>query len=164
MSGRRVIAFTLVLCVSLVVFALWQRSQHTARIRQFWGGQGAHLIQYAPQVQLQSGADRIDWLELSAAPGLIHLRATLVDDRYYVWPSRAASAEELAAAGAAYHTLRFSDRASFVDATINTETGAVINRVNGRAAQLIPSSRQAVAAYLQLRHTQQSAEPADENG
>ena len=162
MSGRWLTFATLVLCFSLVCLALWQRSRDTARVREFWGADGARLVQQAPQVSLRldhaSGSDDapslVDdrgWLDLSTAPGLIHLRATLVDDRYFRWPSRSARVDEMAAGASGWRVLRFSTPESFIDAAIDLERGTVVNLMSARAVEVNPASRQAIAAYLELQ-------------
>ena len=161
-SGRRLTFAILALCLSLVCIALWQRSRDTARIREFWGAEGARLIQQAPRVALRqaqlSGGDdapslddRRRWLDLSSAPGLVHLRATLVDDRYFDWPSRSATIDEVAASASEWRVLRFSSAAGFIDAAIDLEHGTVVNLVTSRAVNIIPASRQAIAAYLTIQ-------------
>ena len=147
MSGRWLIVATLALCASLVLFALWQRSRDTARIREFWGAGGARLIQHATNVALRindsvasddapSLGGRRGWFDLSNAPGLVHLRATLVDDRYFQWPSRRATDEELAASADDFRVLRFSSPDGFVDAAIDVENGAVVNLASSRAVEI----------------------------
>lgn len=186
MSGRWLILATLVVCLSLVCFALWRRSRDTAQVREFWGSSGASLIQHAPTVAVRlistsQGSDlplidvplvdvplidvpssdallrdaplieeRSRWLDLSTAPGLVHLRATLVDDRYFQWPSRAATAGEVAAGPSRWRVLRFSSTSGFVDTAIDLERGTIVNLMNSRAVDILPSSRQAIAAYLEL--------------
>lgn len=163
MSGRWFTLATLTVCVSLVLFALWQRSHDTARIRQFWGARGASLIQNAPQVLLrranwpmhQEAPSLNDnkqlWQEISSAPGLVHLRATLVDDRYFKWPDRAAQDSERTTDSPTVRVLRFTGPTGFVEAAIDTQRGVVVDLASGRAVEIIASSRRAIAAYLDIQ-------------
>lgn len=159
MSGRWFTLAIVAVCVGLVLAALWQRSRDTSRIREFWGAGNARLIQQAPQVGLRvdGPADRGDapslegqrgWQDISRAPGLVHLRATLVDDRYFRWPAREATNRERSASEPAFRVLRFSDSEGFVDVAIDIEQGVVVHLAEGRAVEIIPASRDALAAYF----------------
>lgn len=143
MSGRWLTILAVTGCILLVAFALWQRSRTTRQVREFWGASQASLIQHGPVVRLRGPGDA-DWSDVSRAPGLIHLRATLVDDRYYQW-SASASRE----ANQSQYTIQFTDKGQLVELTIAPQSGDVTNVANGRTVPLIPASRQAVAEYLQ---------------
>lgn len=161
MSGRWFTSTIVALCIAVVLVALWQRSRDTSQIRQFWGADNAKLIQQAPMVRLRVedsvGGDEVpslnnpqSWRDISTAPGLVHLRATLVDDRYFHWPSREATDQEQAASGPAYYLVRFSGDGGFVDVAIDTAKGTVVHLAAGRSVEVIPASRDALAAYLRL--------------
>lgn len=163
MSGRWLTLAVVSICVALVLVALWRRSRDTSRIREFWGASNARLIQHAPKVALRvdeaalaSDAPSLDgaraWRDISRAPGLVHLRATLVDDRYFDWPARTATEEERVATGPAIRVLRFSGAEGLVDVAIDVERGTVVHLAVGRAVAIIPASRAALAAYLQKQH------------
>ncbi len=183
MSGRAFTLATLLVCLSLVGFALWQRSKDTARIRDFWGSHGAELIQRAAHVELccsepakegdESGDCR--WTDISLAPGLVHLRATLVEDRYFQWPARpvkdipqilneasqaqkdvaqaqVAPSQDTDSKVAIDHLckLRFEgDDREPMELSIDLGSGTVVNLQTQRSVVLIDASRQAVAAYIQ---------------
>lgn len=145
-------------CLVLVGLALWQRSQNTARIRQFWGPRQASLIQHAPLVYLDSLPDKAQprgaeqWQNISASGGLVHLRATLVDDRYFQWDRSAAIAAGNSAGSSgkpSRYSMRFSDGSQHVDLSIDTSTGIVTNLATQQNAILIDASRQAIAHFLE---------------
>ena len=165
MSGRWLTLAIGVICIALALVALWRRSRDTSRIREFWGANNARLIQHAPKVALRvendketvtSDAPSLDdgraWRDISQAPGLVHLRATLVDDRYFRWPARKATDQERAATGPAFRVVRFSGREGFIDVAINIEQGTVVHLAAARAVEIIPASRAAIAAYLHLQN------------
>jgi len=158
-SGRWFTGVTLTLCALLAGFALWQRSRDTARIREFWGPGVATLIQNAPQVELRledsmnpddARQNASTWSDFSRAPGLVHLRATLVDDRYYQWPARLATTEQLGRPNNRRCVLRFSSDTRSAELSIQLETGWITALATGKQAQLIPASQQAIAAYLEI--------------
>lgn len=162
MSGRWLTLAIVAVCVVLVLVALWQRSSDTSHIRQFWGASNAKLIQHAPEVALRvdrqaaaSDAPSLDdqrgWRDITKAPGLVHLRATLVDDRYFRWPAREATDQQRLARGAAFRVLRFSGPEGFVEVAIDIEQGVVVHLATGQAVEIIPASRDAVATYLRLQ-------------
>lgn len=163
MSGRWFTLTILAICLSLVLFALWRRSHDTARIREFWGADAASIIQSAPRVLIWDGrwspqqdvpsmdSESRRWQDISGAPGLIHLRATLLDDRYFQWPHREATVLERTARSAAYRVLRFAGPVGLVDVAIDIDNGMVINLASGHAVPIISSSRRAIAAYLDIQ-------------
>jgi hypothetical protein len=95
LSGKVITILLLAGCLSLVAIALVKRSFGTSQVRGLFGPQGAKLIQRAEKVQWRRVPASIDgtnanadWREISRAQGLIHLRATLVDDRYFEWSTK----------------------------------------------------------------------------
>lgn len=145
MSGKWLTVFIVASCVFLATTVLWLRSRDTVRVREFWSPQIASLIQHAPHVERMNASE---WQDISNAPGLIHLRATLVEDRYYRWPWRLATEIELAASMYPVQLLRFSSNTAKVEVSIDFVKGTVLNVQAKRAAQLIPTSRDAIARYL----------------
>lgn len=158
MSGRWLTIVAVSGCLLMVAFALWKRSQTTAHVREFWGASQASLIQHGSSVKLRmAGADaqwgdaqradtqRADtgWQDISTAPGLVHLRATLVDDRYYQW-----NAGGPAQAMDAPYILQFANDERMIELAIDPASGVVTNIAREQSVPLIPASRQAVAAYL----------------
>lgn len=82
----------LLLAASLGAFAVWFQWGQTRRCLDFLGPAAAARIQEAPIVELWSlsaaegrlrGVERLD---ISRAPGLVHLRRGLVEDVNYRWP------------------------------------------------------------------------------
>ncbi|MCC6510539.1 MAG: hypothetical protein IT423_15665 [Pirellulaceae bacterium] len=149
-SGRWLTVVTLTVCVSLVIYALWQRSVGTQHIRQLWGAEQARLIQHAQQVTLyhEGRLAPADGQDLSTAPGLVHLRATLVDDRYFHWPSQRYRNPSAPVPNGDHFVVRFAADQMQIDVGIDLSTGMVTNLATSQSVQLIDSSRQAVAAYL----------------
>lgn len=145
MSGKLLAISVVSLCIALAIIALCLRSRDTAHVREFWEPRFANLIQHARLVERERPSK---WQDISDAPGLVHLRATLVEDRYYRWPSHKASETELKDNKPSVQRLRFSSNVLQVEISIDIESGTVININTNRAAQLIPSSRQAIARYL----------------
>ncbi len=147
MSGRWLTIIALSGCIALVAFALWQRARTTAHIRAFWGANNARLIQHAPLVKL--GVGQQDWQDISQAPGLVHLRATLVDDRYYQWDELAPMSSP---APAELYRLRFEEGDQQIELTIEPDTGMVSHVERQQSVPLIAASAQAVRAYLKEIH------------
>lgn len=143
MSGRLFTTVAVSICLVLVAFAFWQRSLRTQRIREFWGANQASLIQHAPMVRLSVNGEA--WRDVSRAPGLVHLRATLVDDRYFQWNETATSQGKEPASG---YRLEFSRDQTSIALSIDASSGIVTNLERNQHARLIPASQQAVAAYL----------------
>ena len=127
----------------MVAFALWQRSRTTEHVREFWGASQANLIQHGTTVKLRVAQQ--DWQDISTAPGLVHLRATLVDDRYYQW--NAFRAVNSASQDARYE-LQFAQADRHIELAIEPASGLVINLQSQQCVPLISASQQAVAAYL----------------
>ncbi len=192
MSGRWLTAILLTVCVALVSFALWRRSIDTQHVREFWGADQAALVQRAPTVlwrtseevveratdSVAPGSDklqRVAWKDISRAAGLIHLRATLVDDRYYRWPastfesrsqSKPAARPQDSAEGdqgtkaSNYECFRFIEGEQSVDVALHVPSGMVILPDRHRQAQIIESSRQALHAYVGILHAEFDAAAA----
>jgi hypothetical protein len=163
-SGRWFTIAVVALSVSIALLALWHRSRDTAHVRDFWGADVANLIQNATHVELrkshiaageaasQAKAPSVDDFpivqDISTAPGLVHLRATLVEDRYFRWPWRLATPEELADRSR-YCLLRFSNADASIDIAFDSQHGTLIHLSTVRVVQLIPTSRQAIVRYLE---------------
>ncbi|MFM8415622.1 MAG: hypothetical protein ACKOCX_12980 [Planctomycetota bacterium] len=89
----------LLLATGLGLFAVWFQWGQTRRCLEFLGPVAAGRIQEAPIVELWSlapadgrlrGVDRVD---ISRAPGLVHLRRGLVEDVNYRWPAAGSSGQ-----------------------------------------------------------------------
>ncbi len=144
MSGRRFTTIAVAICLALVAYAFWQRTRSTQQVREFWGAAQASLIQHAPRVELREPSSST-WREISSAPGLVHLRATLVDDRYYRWSEQALQKEPASPDSV---QLKFSRDTESIELLIDPLTGVVTNLESGQSVPLIPASQQAIAAYL----------------
>lgn len=101
-SGKLVIIGILTVALASAAASWWFRYAATHRAAEFWGPRTAELIRDAPIVELyqltppaafaQSSSrtawflDSADARDVSSAPGLIHLRNALLEDRSYRWP------------------------------------------------------------------------------
>lgn len=94
-AGERLVVGLLALAVALGLFAVWFQWGQTRRCLDFLGPEAARRIQTADRVELWSltssggrvAAARV--LDVSKAPGLVHLRRGLVEDGNYAWQSDA---------------------------------------------------------------------------
>lgn len=159
LSGRLITIVVLVACVSCASFALWQRSRNTSRIRYFWTPRGAWLIQHAPLVQFGKKRPKEEavntanlvletyWRDVSNAPGLIHLRATLVDDRYFDWTTLR---ENTTVDPDNFEGCRliFEDLENRIVISLEEASGIVRSDRSPKSVQLIDSSRQAISSFL----------------
>jgi hypothetical protein len=90
-TGTRLVLGLLLVAVGLAVFAVWFQWGQTRRCLAFFGPAAARRVQTAPRVELWSlvadGATvRVRRrLDVSRAPGLVHLRRGLIEDVNYRW-------------------------------------------------------------------------------
>jgi hypothetical protein len=101
-SGKLVIIGIVTVALAAAAASWWFRYAATHRAADFWGPHTTRLIRDAPTVELfqfapptklapsSSGAAALlgdaTARDLSRAPGLIHLRNALLEDRSYRWP------------------------------------------------------------------------------
>jgi hypothetical protein len=97
-SGKVLIFGVILLGLAAAGAGWWFRFSMTHQAVAFWGPQGAMLIRDAPIATLRSdttsrdaeGTDEADVpRDISAAPGLTHLRTALLEDSSYDWKSTA---------------------------------------------------------------------------
>ena len=97
-SGKLLIVSMVAIGLAAAAASWWFRYAATHRAAQFWGPAAARLIRDAPHVNLarlepspngvasdesrQITANR----DISAAPGLTHLRYALLEDSSFAWP------------------------------------------------------------------------------
>ena len=100
-SGKLLILGILTVALLLAGTAWWFRYQTTHRAANFWGPQAVHLIRDAPVVELcqfklvepkephySALQPRFtDCRNISALPGITHLRNALLEDRSFRWPA-----------------------------------------------------------------------------
>lgn len=104
--GKLAVVGILLVAVGLAGFAWWWNWQRTQRCRDFYGGEGAHLIRTATRVeglllsglyddqtreQIEVGPHAFEVVgrrDLSKAKGLVHARTALLDDTSYDWNDR----------------------------------------------------------------------------
>ena len=107
--GTWLVAALLLLGLAAAITGIWFQWQQTRRCLEFYGPAAARRIAAAPTVELllmQPGAEpgrlvarsRID---ISKAPGLVHLRRGLVEDANFNWQGTDARASGAGAGGAA---------------------------------------------------------------
>lgn len=90
-SGSRLVLGLVLLAIGLAVFAVWFQWGQTRRCLAFYGAVAARSIQAAPRVELWSLAAEPDGvrattrLDISRAPGLVHLRRGLIEDVNFRW-------------------------------------------------------------------------------
>ena len=89
--GTRLVLGLVLLALGLAAFAVWFQWGQTRRCLAFYGPAAARSIQAAPRVELWSlAADRggvraETRLDISRAPGLVHLRRGLIEDVNFRW-------------------------------------------------------------------------------
>lgn len=118
--GRRLVAGLLALALALAVFAVWFQWRQTRRCLGYYGAEQARRIQASPRVELWTLArdapgggpapvaadttghcgapDRLAprpqrRLDVSRAPGLVHLRRGLVEDANFDWQASGPAGE-----------------------------------------------------------------------
>ena len=141
--GTAVVAGMLAAAVALATFAVWFQWRQTRRCLDFYGSDVAQLVQAAPRVelwQLAPGAgpsrpEAVRRIDVSQAPGLVHLRRGLVEDANFAWATTADAARDrtwtlalaFSAAGATPAVLVF-----------DTGSAAPAVAVAGRPGLLVP--------------------------
>jgi hypothetical protein len=96
--GTRLVLGLVLAGVGLALFAVWFQWGQTRRCLAFFGPEAARRIQAAPRAELWSlvadGATvRVSSrLDVSLAPGLVHLRRGLIEDVNYRWEAGGARA------------------------------------------------------------------------
>lgn len=90
-TGVWLVLGIVLLAAGLAVFAVWFQWGQTRRCLEFFGAAGARRIQTAERVELwllSAEGDTIrvrQRLDVSRAPGLVHLRRGLIEDVNYAW-------------------------------------------------------------------------------
>lgn len=110
--GRRLVVGLVVLGLGLACFAIWFQWQQTRRCLALYGSDSARRIQAAPRVELWEpqagssvGIETAARIDISRAPGLVHLRRGLVEDANFDWQRAAGSEAAWDAAFAFYDTV-----------------------------------------------------------
>jgi hypothetical protein len=89
--GTRLVLGLVLAGVGLAMFAVWFQWGQTRRCLDFFGSAAARRIQTAPRVELWSLAAEgptvrsVHRLDVSEAPGIVHLRRGLIEDVNYRW-------------------------------------------------------------------------------
>jgi len=103
-AGRHAVLVMVGLAAVLACFAVWFQWNQTRRCLALYGPAAARAIQSAGRVELWSlsadgGRPRATRaLDVSRAPGLVHLRRGLVEDANFSWDTHTPAAGPLAAA------------------------------------------------------------------
>lgn len=105
-EGKYAILAVIVIGLAGAIGGWWYRSQLQRRAISLWGREAAELMQRAPHAELLKLASQSDEVErdaenslsfgdaqlgiaaridVSQAPGLVHLRHSLISDQSYVW-------------------------------------------------------------------------------
>jgi hypothetical protein len=86
-SGKLVIIGIITLAVASAAASWWFRYSATHRAVNFWGPDAAELIRDAPRVSLVRLilGDPPATRDISKAPGILHLRNALLEDRSFQW-------------------------------------------------------------------------------
>jgi len=97
LSGEKLVVALVALAAALGLFAVWFQWGQTRRCLALLGPEAARRIQTARRVELwplTTEGGRIvatERLDVSAAPGLVHLRRGLVEDDNYRWNGQTTS-------------------------------------------------------------------------
>lgn len=89
--GTRLVLGLVILALGLAAFAVWFQWNQTRRCLAFYGAAAARSIQAAPRTELWSlaadgpGLRVASRLDVSRAPGLVHLRRGLIEDVNFLW-------------------------------------------------------------------------------
>jgi len=95
--GTRLVFGLVILALGLAAFAVWFQWNQTRRCLAFYGAAAARSIQSAPRTELWSlaaggpGLRVASRLDVSRAPGLVHLRRGLIEDVNFRWDVKARS-------------------------------------------------------------------------
>jgi len=89
--GTRLVLGLVLVALGLAAFAVWFQWGQTRRCLAFYGAAAARSIQTAPRTELWSlaadgtGIRVASQLDISRAPGLVHLRRGLIEDVNFRW-------------------------------------------------------------------------------
>lgn len=108
-SGKLVIIGILVVALVSAATSWWFRYKATHQAAEFWGPAAARLIRDAPHVSLERLVVSMAPIsrDISAAPGITHLRNALLEDRSFKWGQKLEAAPKRGG-----WKLTFSDPAS----------------------------------------------------
>ncbi len=94
LSGKLVVSSIVTIAILLAGASWWFRYNATHRAVEFWGADVASRIRDAKKVSLtqvsrdSQGFKLVSYTrDVSAAPGLTHLRTALLEDKSFEWPS-----------------------------------------------------------------------------
>lgn len=119
-SGARLVVGLVVLGVTAGLVGIWYQRGQTRRCLAFYGPEAARMVTAAPVVELWTLAPAaepgvlvaLERVDVSHAPGLVHLRRGLVEDANFRWQPGPPVARERLPAGAWDRALVFSDPAT----------------------------------------------------
>jgi len=101
-GGRLAVAAMVGLGLTLATYAVWHQRTQTRRCLALFGAESARRIASSSRVELwrvrpaerEGVLEVVARLDISSAPGLVHLRRGLVEDANYSWPPAVVSAED----------------------------------------------------------------------
>lgn len=157
--GTRLVLGLVLLALGLAAFAVWFQWGQTRRCLAFFGPAATRRIQAGSRVEIWSleadgGAVRASsQLDVSQAPGLVHLRRGLIEDVNYRWDAIAPDQPRLAAADwdvaiAFYGAAADEDSATVVAFDLDAGGAATVVGRPGRVAlgRLTPGLRRWIEA------------------
>lgn len=107
--GRLLVVALVLLGIGLASFAIWFQWRQTRRCLALYGSDAARQIQAAARVELwepraatSAALESATRIDVSRAPGLVHLRRGLVEDANFDWQRAAVATAEWDAAFAFY--------------------------------------------------------------
>jgi hypothetical protein len=158
-GGRLVVVGLLGSALLLAGFGVWHHYMASRRAMDLWGPEAAGLISRAAQVEiLRLGAQGDDaestidirgqllpveeMKDISRAPGLVHVRAALVEDASFDWEDSSQAAPQWR------HALRFRDGGLEATVVFAWNVGAA-KRAGGRQSVSIAPLAQALQRFCE---------------
>lgn len=145
--GTWLVVGLLLLGVAAAVGAIWFQRQQTSRCLAFFGPVAARRITSAVRVELlgvqQGGAPRrlasATRVDVSKAPGLVHLRRGLVEDANFTWDDMGAQAGVASDAGRALRDDRRGEGSARSSRPLDCWDAAIVftDRDGGRTTLVI---------------------------
>lgn len=135
--------------------SIYQRKTRLEETRKFWGDETVLALQLAERIKMDAicGVE-FDTVELTATPGLGHLRHALLDERSYAWDTanKETVMAKCQAGEASCVQLVLTDptahRFETIELVVDLENGWVGPSDGSRSVQTTPRVRPALAKFL----------------